>query len=115
MGSLLPCPLRPRCIAGKKGRTVTISADEARIQRKRKRQKMPEWRSHYRTRSRVEHASARLTRHGPRHARGHGLARLTLQLQLAAVVHNIDEMCRVRGVAWPLGRRLRPQCPRMAA
>jgi len=108
------CPLRPQCISGKKGRTVTISADESRIQRERKRQETPEWRSHYRTRSRVEHANARLTRHGARHARGHGLARLTLQLQLAAVVHNIDEMCRVRGVAWPLRRTFRPQCPQMA-
>lgn len=108
------CPLRSQCIgSAKRGRTVTIHRDEARMQVLRAQQASPEWQSHYRERSRVEHRNQRLTRNGARRARWFGTARATLQLQMAAAMHNIEELGRVLEDAWP-PRWFRPQCPQTA-
>ena len=109
------CPLRERCVGGKGGRSVTIQAEEARIQKERERQATPEWQSHYRERSRVEHANQRLCRHGARQAHGLGEAKVGLQLQMASVVANIEEMARVTGGTPPGRQTFRPQCPQVAA
>lgn len=109
------CPLREKCVGGKGGRTVTIQADEARIQKERERQATAEWQSHYRERSRVEHANQRLCRHGARHAHGCGEAKVGLQLQMASVVQNIEELARVTGGTPPGRQTFRPQCKQVAA
>lgn len=108
------CPLAPSCI-GKSGhgRTITIHPDEVRMQALRAHQASPEWQSHYRLRSRVEHRNLRLTRNGARRAKGFGTARTTFQLQMAAAIHNIEELGRVITGAWP-PRLFRPQSPQMA-
>lgn len=108
------CPLRAQCVGGKHGRTLTIGVDEARVAEERARQERPEWQDHYRERSRVEHVNGRLTRHGARHARGRGVARVNLQVCLAAVVANIEEMARVLGQGWQASRPFRPQCLQVA-
>jgi len=110
------CPLAPQCLGkGGKGRTVTIHPDEARMQAHRARQATPQWQDHYRERSRVEHRNLRLTRGGARHARGRGTDRTTLQLQLTAVVHNIEELGRVFAGTWPPAPLFRPQCLQTAS
>ena len=108
------CPLAPNCVGkSRQGRTVTIRPDEARIQAERARQASPQWQSHYRLRSRVEHRNLRLTRNGARRAKGLGTVRATLQVQMAAAIHNIEELGRVLGGLWPPGT-FRPQCPQTA-
>lgn len=108
------CPLAPQC-TGKsgRGRTITIHPDEVRMQVLRARQADPEWQDHYRQRSRVEHRNLRLTRNGARQAKGLGTTRTTFQVQIAAAVHNIEELGRVIAGAWPPGL-FRPKRPQMA-
>ncbi len=108
------CPLRAQCVGGKRGRTLSIGVDEARVATERARQEAPQWQDHYRKRSRVEHVNARLTRHGARHARGHGVARVQLQVCLAATVANIEEMARALGRVWQAPGPFRPQCEQTA-
>ena len=108
------CPLRGSCVKGNKGRTVTVRFDEVRMQAERARQQDPEWQSHYRERSRVEHVNARLAQHGGRRARARGLLRLDWQLAMAAALHNIEELTRVLGSAWRPKGVFRPHCAQMA-
>lgn len=90
------CPLRDQCVAGPHGRSITLDPDEPQRQVERQRQAASAWQAHYRERTRVEHANHFLTCHGGRTGRYWGKLKLTLQLQLVAAVHNIEELARCR-------------------
>lgn len=90
------CPLRDRCVGGAGSRSVTIDQDEPVRQAERQRQADPTWQEHYRERARVEHGNQLLTRHGGRVSRYWGRLKVTLQLQIAAAVHNMEELTRSR-------------------
>ena len=94
------CALRAQCIGQSQGpRHITVAADEAVRQAERTRQQQPEFREHYRERSRIEHGNRLLTAHGGRLSRYWGKAKTAFQLVLVAVVYNIEELARTGGLA----------------
>ena len=99
------CALRGRCTDAAGGRTVRISANEAVLAASRARQQDPAWRNDYRAvRPKVERKLAHLVRrkHGGRHARVRGRAKVDADFNLLAAAANIARL----GV---LGLRSTPQ------
>ena len=99
------CALRGRCTDAAGGRTVRISANEAVLAASRARQQDPAWRNDYRAvRPKVERKLAHLVRrkHGGRHARVRGQAKVDADFNLLAAAANIARL----GV---LGLRSTPQ------
>ncbi len=99
------CALRGRCTDAAGGRTVSIGANEAVLAASRARQRDPAWRNDYRAvRPKVERKLAHLVRrkHGGRHARVRGLAKVDADFNLLAAAANIARL----GV---LGLRSTPQ------
>ena len=99
------CALRGRCTDAAGGRTVRISANEAVLAASRARQQDPAWRNDYRAvRPKVERKLAHLMRrkHGGRHARVRGRAKVDADFNLLAAAANIARL----GV---LGLRSTPQ------
>ena len=99
------CALRGRCTGAAGGRTVRISANEAVLAASRARQQDPAWRNDYRAvRPKVERKLAHLMRrkHGGRHARMRGRAKVDADFNLLAAAANIARL----GV---LGLRSTPQ------
>lgn len=89
------CPLRAQCVGESEGpRHITVAANEATLQAERAHQMQPEFRDHYRERSRIEHSNRLLTAHGGRTSRYFGKAKTALQLLLVGVVYNIEELAR---------------------
>ena len=99
------CALRGRCTGAAGGRTVRIGANEAVLAASRARQQDPAWRNDYRAvRPKVERKLAHLMRrkHGGRHARVRGRAKVDADFNLLAAAANIARL----GV---LGLRSTPQ------
>ena len=99
------CALRGDCTDAAEGRTVRISANEAVLAASRARQRDPAWRNDYRAvRPKVERKLAHLMRrkHGGRHARVRGRAKVDADFNLLAAAANIARL----GV---LGLRSTPQ------
>ena len=99
------CALRGRCTDAAEGRTVRIGANEAVLTASRARQRDPAWRNDYRAvRPKVERKLAHLMRrkHGGRHARVRGRAKVDADFNLLAAAANIARL----GV---LGLRSTPQ------
>ena len=99
------CALRGRCTSAAGGRTVRIGANEAVLAASRARQRDPAWRNDYRAvRPKVERKLAHLVRrkHGGRHARVRGRAKVDADFNLLAAAANIARL----GV---LGLRSTPQ------
>ena len=99
------CALRGDCTDAAGGRTVRISANEAVPAASRARQRDPAWRNDYRAvRPKVERKLAHLVRrkHGGRHARVRGRAKVDADFNLLAAAANIARL----GV---LGLRSTPQ------
>ena len=99
------CALRGDCTGAAGGRTVRISANEAVLAASRARQRDPAWRNDYRAvRPKVERKLAHLVRrkHGGRHARVRGRAKVDADFNLLAAAANIARL----GV---LGLRSTPQ------
>ena len=99
------CALRGRCTDAAGGRTVRIGANEAVLAASRARQRDPAWRNDYRAvRPKVERKLAHLVRrkHGGRHARVRGRAKVDADFNLLAAAANIARL----GV---LGLRSTPQ------
>ena len=99
------CALRGDCTDAAGGRTVRISANEAVLAASRSRQRDPAWRNDYRAvRPKVERKLAHLVRrkHGGRHARVRGRAKVDADFNLLAAAANIARL----GV---LGLRSTPQ------
>ena len=89
------CALRGRCTGAAGGRTVRISANEAVLAASRARQQDPSWRNDYRAvRPKVERKLAHLMRrkHGGRHARVRGRAKVDADFNLLAAAANIARL-----------------------
>ena len=89
------CALRGRCTGAAEGRTVRISANEAVLAASRARQRDPSWRNDYRAvRPKVERKLAHLMRrkHGGRHARVRGRAKVDADFNLLAAAANIARL-----------------------
>ena len=89
------CALRGRCTDAAGGRTVRISANEAVLAASRARQQDPAWRNDYRAvRPKVERKLAHLMRrkHGGRHARVRGQAKVDADFNLLAAAANIARL-----------------------
>ena len=89
------CALRGRCTDAAGGRTVRISANEAVLAASRARQRDPAWRNDYRAvRPKVERKLAHLMRrkHGGRHARVRGRAKVDADFNLLAAAANIARL-----------------------
>ena len=99
------CALRGDCTDAAGGRTVRIGANESVLAASRARQRDPAWRNDYRAvRPKVERKLAHLVRrkHGGRHARVRGRAKVDADFNLLAAAANIARL----GV---LGLRSTPQ------
>jgi len=85
------CPLRPRCVASKKGkgRTISLHPQEALLQQARTFQQSEAFGEYRSRRQVVEHRLARLVQLGIRQARYIGRAKTLCQLLLAATVANL--------------------------
>ena len=84
------CQLRSSCTTSKrKPRTITITEATRTLQKLRRQQSTPAFRSAYRLRVVVEHRLARLCQLGIRHARYFGRAKTAFQLAMAATVANL--------------------------
>ena len=85
------CPLRSKCVAGKKdkGRTVSLHPQEALLQQARAFQQSPAFTEYRRRRQVVEHRLARLVQLGIRQARYFGRVKTRFQLLMAATVANL--------------------------
>jgi Transposase DDE domain len=92
------CPRRDRCTTAAEGRTVTISAYEAELNRARNRQTDPAWKADYTaTRPKVERKIGHLMRrsHGGRRARVRGLVTVTADFALLAAATNLARLGRL--------------------
>lgn len=83
------CPLRPQCVRGVGGRTVTVHPQERLLQEARALQASPSFGEYRRRRQRVEHRIARLVQLGIRQARDIGTPKVRFQLLMAAAVANL--------------------------
>ena len=89
------CALRGRCTDAAGGRTVRIGTNEAVLAASRARQRDPAWRNDYRAvRPKVERKLAHLVRrkHGGRHARVRGRAKVDADFNLLAAAANIARL-----------------------
>ena len=83
------CPLRPQCVKGKGGRTITVHPQEALLQRARAYEATDEFREDVIKRQVVEHRLARLVQLGVRKSRFFGRCKTRFQLLMAAAVANL--------------------------
>jgi len=83
------CPLRPQCVKGKGGRTITVHPQEALLQRSRAYEATDEFREDVIRRQVVEHRIARLAQLGIRKSRFFGRQKTKFQLLMASAVANL--------------------------
>jgi Transposase DDE domain len=89
------CPLRSRCTAARRGRSITIHRHEAVLQHARSEQHTPEWIERYRAdRPIVERKLAHFTRRlwGGRKARCRGLTRIATDVDTRAAALNLARL-----------------------
>jgi hypothetical protein len=85
------CLLRAQCTPAKRtARTITVTKATRMLQRLRRQQSTPAFRTLYRRRVIVEHRLARLCQLGIRQARYFGRAKTAFQLAMAAAVANLS-------------------------
>jgi len=85
------CHMRAQCTTGKRtARMITVTEVTRALQKLRRQQSTPEFRSLYRRRVIVEHRLARLCQLGIRQARYFGRAKTAFQLAIAAAVANLS-------------------------
>jgi len=92
------CPLRARCTDSPQGRTVSLHPKHEMLERARRRQQNPAWKSKYRSiRPKVERKISHLMRrkHGGRHARVRGTARVALDFATRAAALNLVRIARL--------------------
>jgi transposase len=93
------CPLRPRCVRGRSGRTVAVHRQEALLQEARRLQETPAFRDYRARRQVAEHRLARLVQLGIRQARYVGQRKTLFQLLLVAAVANLTLLAAASGTA----------------
>jgi hypothetical protein len=102
------CPMRPKCTTSKEGRSIRLHPKHEVLDRARKRQRDPAWRTRYRaTRPKVERKIAHLMRrkHGGRRARMRGMLRVGHDFALLAAAINLARLA-VLGVRLGQAQRL---------
>lgn len=94
------CPLQPSCMAAgsKKGRTVSLHAQEGLLQEARALQKSPEYGTVRKQRQVAEHRLARLVQLGIRKARYFGWRKTLFQLLMASTVANLTLVATKSGL-----------------
>ena len=92
-----PCPLRAKCTqaASGRGRTVSISHDEAQQKQFRELQQTRSGRATLRERTPVEHALAHIAARKGSHARYIGVRKNLFDLRRAATIQNLEGILRV--------------------
>ena len=88
-GICASCSLRPQCVKGKGGRTITIHPQEELLQAARAYQQTDDFRRDNLARQVVEHRIARLAQLGIRKSRFFGRTKTKFQLRMAAAVANL--------------------------
>lgn len=96
------CHLRPQCVRGQGGRTITVHPQERLLQAARAFQVTPAFRAYRARRQTVEHRVARLVQLGIRQARYRGSAKVLFQLFMAAAVANLTLVAGPRTGLWLL-------------
>ena len=96
------CPLRPQCVRGQGGRTITVHPQERLLQAARAFQATPVFRDYRARRQTVEHRIARLVQLGIRQARYRGSAKVLFQLFMAAAVANLTLVAGGHAAVWLL-------------
>jgi len=94
------CPLRPRCVRGRGGRSVQVHPQERLIQAARAFQHSPPFKECQRRRQVVEHRLARVIQLGMRQARYVGRPKTLFQLAMASAVANLVLMARAVFGLW---------------
>lgn len=94
------CPLRPLCVRGRGGRTITVHPQERLLQAARAFQATPAYREYRARRQTVEHRLARLVQLGIRQARYRGSAKVLFQLFMAAAVANLTVVAGGHAAFW---------------
>ncbi|MEG4294696.1 transposase, partial [Microcoleus sp. C2C3] len=89
------CPLREDCTNSKKGRSISIHADEALMQELRARQSTTIGRQELRERTTVEHSLAHIGHWQGNRARYIGQRKNLFSLRRVAVVHNLHVIARM--------------------
>lgn len=89
------CPLRQRCTTSKSGRSLHMSANDARLVAARAQAKTPEFAEAYPRRSLVERSSAWLVKDGHRRCRYRGVKRNKLKLSLRVAAVNLTRLCNL--------------------
>jgi transposase len=90
----LACPLRARCTASVRGRSVSLHPEEQLLHELRARQLTPLGRAQLREHVAVEHDLAHLGHWQGRRARYRGLRKNLFDLRRCAVVHNLHVLAR---------------------
>ena len=88
------CSRKDKCTKGKKGRTIHINPDEAKILEEKNFQKTDEFKEDYVKRANVERTISELTKHGARQGRFIGIAKIRFQLLLSAINHNVKKIMK---------------------
>jgi Transposase DDE domain/Transposase domain (DUF772) len=104
------CPLRDRCTAARRGRSISIHRHEAVLQQARREQLTADWVERYRAdRPTVERKLAHFARRlwGGRHARCRGLARIATDVDTRAAALNLARLAVLSvghaGTTWAAG------------
>ena len=91
-----PCALREKCNRNSRGRAVYISYYHHLFQEMRERLGTPEGQEAIRSRSKIEHRIANLTRYcGMRRSRYRGMSRIRIHILLSAIASNVKRMARL--------------------
>jgi hypothetical protein len=89
------CPLKQRCLSGRKGgHFLRLHPHEEQLRQAREQWKDDAVRESYRQRSQCERLVGQIVRHGGRHARGWGLGAAQLQAHLIAMRCNLQLLAR---------------------
>ena len=89
------CPLRDRCTTNKSGRSLHVSAHDARLVAARAQAKTPEFAQTYPRRSLIERSIAWLVKDGHRRCRYRGVKRNQLGLSLRVAAVNLTRLCNL--------------------
>ena len=95
----LACPLRARCTASPRGRSVHVHPDERLLAELRQRQLTPQGRARLRERVAVEHTLAHVGHWQGRRARYRGQRKNLFDLRRCAVVDNLHTLSRLPAFA----------------
>ena len=94
----MACPLRARCTASDRGRSVSIHPDERLLEELRQRQLTPAGRAKLRERVAAEHALAHIGHWQGDRARYRGVRQNLFDLRRMGVVHNLHVLARLPDV-----------------